>query len=317
MSLPLESEHTLLAGHIITGNDPAPGHSKMHHRLRWHALGSPVQNHLLERSSQRGHKLHRPPSTKDGNTILRRALQVFLRQIIQHKIIVDYICLQTAQSECRYRRINANNMRTDEVLRVFDVIRIHDIRQPLVRILDAASCCVYRDTCDIGRTPGNGGESVEEVGSMCDWIFWLELEPHGREDHSRWTWVDAEVGRHHFPDIEIEREPKIRLKNMVGVCSRRNDDFATLISVRGALVVARSDIPSRRICIELYRLHFPILRRFSAIIFGEAVQGAKEKLNVDDPVVRGVQPLPFFWKIFEWVAFFDLLSTPYFGAVST
>lgn len=87
--------------------------------------------------------------------------------------------------------------------------------------------------------------------------------------------------------------------------------------MRCAFVVVGSNLPRLGVRLVLHRLHLPVLGRFSTIVLGEAIQSAKEQLNIDDTVVGCIQPFPVLGKIFEWVAFFDLVSIPCGAVVST
>lgn len=82
-------------------------------------------------------------------------------------------------------------MLLDKLLRVPDVSRVHDVGQTFTGVLDAAGGCVDGDASDVRGAPGDGGESVEELGSPV--FVGGELEPHAREDGAVGSGVGVEV----------------------------------------------------------------------------------------------------------------------------
>jgi len=127
---------------------------------------------------------------------------------------------QTGQAVRGHSGINARHMLSDELLAVFDVVGVDDIGLTVVGVFDTAGCGVDGDADYVRRTPGEGREAVEELGLVVGFVGG-EKEPHcwprvglvescdglggghTGEDGSLGPGADVEVGRNHFPDVEV------------------------------------------------------------------------------------------------------------------
>lgn len=95
---------------------------------------------------------------------------------------------------------------------------------------------------------------------------------------------------------------------MIDICTRGNDDLLSRINGSALFLVDGFDLPLGLIfwgrCDGLYA---SVLLRIGAIVLGKRQQCSQQELNIDDPVVRGVESLPIVRQIFERVFLLNLV----------